>query len=85
MQGKYPLDYSFTEPLKQKYKISELESRGIHIDTGAPVTGAVAVGRAVAASFGDGTVRFFGLTAILLLRMHIVALCFAWHLITTMF
>ena len=59
MQGKYPLDYSFAEPLRQKYKISELEQRGIHSDTGAPVTGAVAVGDAVAASFGDGTVRFF--------------------------
>ena len=59
MQGKYPLDYSFAEPLRQKYKISALERRGIHADTGAPVTGAVAVGNAVAASFGDGTVRFF--------------------------
>mgnify|MGYP001162736355 CR=1 FL=1 len=59
MQGKYPLDYTFTEPLRQKYQISELEHRGIQIDTGAPVTGAVAVGDAVAASFGDGTVRFF--------------------------
>ena len=59
MQGKYPLDFTFTEPLRQKYQISELEHRGIQIDTGAPVTGAVAVGDAVAASFGDGTVRFF--------------------------
>ena len=59
MQGKYPLDFTFAEPLRQKYQISELEHRGIQIDTGAPVTGAVAVGDAVAASFGDGTVRFF--------------------------
>ena len=59
MQGRYPLDYTFTEPLRQKYKTSELERRGEYADTGAPVTGAVAVGGAVAASFGDGTVRFF--------------------------
>ena len=77
MQGRYPLDYTFTEPLRQKYKTSELERRGAYVDTGAPVTGAVAVGGAVAASFGDGTVRFFGLTAILLLCMGIVALCSA--------
>ena len=77
MQGKYPLDFTFTEPLRQKYQISELEHRGIQIDTGAPVTGAVAVGDGVAASFGDGTVRFFGLTEILQWPMRIAASCSA--------
>ena len=36
-----------------------LERRGLKLETGAPVTGAVAVGDAVATGFGDGTVRFF--------------------------
>lgn len=36
-----------------------LERQGQELDIGAPVTGAAAVGNGVAASFGDGTVRFF--------------------------
>ena len=36
-----------------------IERRGIKIETDAPVTGAVAIGDAVAASFGDGKIRFF--------------------------
>jgi len=38
---------------------SALEKRGLKIQTGAPVTGAVAAGEAVAVATGDGTVRFF--------------------------
>ena len=36
-----------------------LERQGLTLETGAPVTGAVAAGRNVAAGFGDGVVRFF--------------------------
>ena len=38
---------------------SELEKCGLKLETGAPVTGAVAAGDAVALASGDGTVRFF--------------------------
>ena len=38
---------------------SELEKRGLKLEIGAPVTGAVATGGAVAVASGDGTVRFF--------------------------
>ena len=52
-------NYPFSEPSRNELKKTELEQRGTQLDTGAPVTGAVAVGDAVAASFGDGTVRLF--------------------------
>ena len=38
---------------------TQLERQGIKYDAGAPVTAAVSVGTGVAASFGDGVVRFF--------------------------
>ena len=38
---------------------TQLEQQGLSLETGAPVTAALAVGNAVAAGFGDGTVRFF--------------------------
>ncbi|MYF90447.1 MAG: WD40 repeat domain-containing protein [Boseongicola sp. SB0676_bin_33] len=38
---------------------SELEKRGLKLAIGAPVTGAIAAGDAVAVTAGDGTVRFF--------------------------
>ena len=38
---------------------SELEKRGLKLEIGAPVTGAIAAGDAVAVASGDGTVRFF--------------------------
>ncbi|MEM9430792.1 MAG: WD40 repeat domain-containing protein [Pseudomonadota bacterium] len=43
---------------------TSLEKRGLRLELGAPVTAAVDIGDAVAASFGDGTVRMFrhGLT-----------------------
>ncbi|MEL6172849.1 MAG: WD40 repeat domain-containing protein, partial [Pseudomonadota bacterium] len=47
------------EPLKPNAQPTSLERRGERTDFGAPVTGAVAVGDAVAVSFGDGMVRFF--------------------------
>ena len=38
---------------------SELEKYGMKLEIGAPVTGAVAAGEAVALASGDGTIRFF--------------------------
>jgi len=38
---------------------TELQKRGMRLETGAPVTGAVTVKDAVAVGFGDGSVRFF--------------------------
>ncbi len=38
---------------------SELEKRGLKLEFGAPVTGAVAAGDGVAVASGDGAVRFF--------------------------
>ena len=38
---------------------TQLERQGLKFDSGAPVTAAVSVGTGVAASFGDGVVRFF--------------------------
>ena len=38
---------------------TQLERQGLKYDAGAPVTAAVSVGTSVAASFGDGVVRFF--------------------------
>jgi WD40 repeat protein len=49
----------FSDTLRNGLKKTELERRGNLFKTGAPVTGAVAIGDAVAASFGDGTIRFF--------------------------
>ncbi len=42
-----------------RFPESELEKRGLKIEIGAPVTGAIAAGDAVAVASGDGTVRFF--------------------------
>ena len=41
------------------FPASELEKRGLKLETGAPVTGAIAAGETVAVASGDGTVRFF--------------------------
>ncbi len=41
------------------FEETPLERQGLRLDTGAPVTGAVAAGTRVAAGFGDGVVRFF--------------------------
>ncbi len=38
---------------------SVLEKRGLKIEIGAPVTGAVAIGDTIAVSSGNGTIRFF--------------------------
>ena len=45
--------------LNKGFAKTELERRGKHFDTGAPVTGAVSLGDAVAVSFGDGRVQLF--------------------------
>ncbi len=46
-------------PRLKGFEETQLERRGLTLETGAPVTGAVATGTHVAAAFGDGVVRFF--------------------------
>ena len=41
------------------FEESVLQRKGLNLDAGAPVTGAVSAGAYIAAGFGDGTVRFF--------------------------
>ena len=36
-----------------------LQRKGLNLDAGAPVTGAVSVGAYIVAGFGDGNLRFF--------------------------
>ena len=40
-------------------KQTELEKRGLNIQSGIPVVSAVTITDSVAVSFGDGTIRFF--------------------------
>ncbi len=46
-------------PRRDGFAETQLERQGLTLETGAPVTVALAVGTSVAAGFGDGTVRFF--------------------------
>ena len=46
-------------PRRQGFSETELERQGLTIETGAPVTAALALGSSVAVGFGDGAVRFF--------------------------
>ena len=55
MQGGIATD----PPTKPKAAPTALEQRGTRFEFGAPVTGAVTAGEAVAVAFGDGMVRFF--------------------------
>ena len=59
MQGDVTGQHPSSQPVRHRIKETELERRALKVETGAHVTGAVAVGDAVAATFGDGTVRFF--------------------------
>ena len=43
----------------QGFEETELERRGLRLETKAPVTGAVSLGECIAAGLGDGTVRLF--------------------------
>jgi WD40 repeat protein len=56
-----------------------LEKRSLRLETGAPVTAAVALGEAVAAGFGDGAVRVFrpGLAPVTVPAHHGAVLCLA--------
>jgi len=67
------------ESLRRVLQKPTLERKGIQIDTGAPVTGAVAISDCVAASFGDGTIRFFrpGLDPTVVQAHRGVVLCLA--------
>lgn len=46
-------------PRNRGFAETEIERRGMRLELGAPVTGAVMVGNAVAVGFGDGKIRFF--------------------------
>ncbi|MCY4288748.1 MAG: WD40 repeat domain-containing protein [Aestuariivita sp.] len=47
------------DPFGDDLPETELEKRALTIETGVPLTGAVTVGEVVAATFGDGSIRFF--------------------------
>ncbi|MEO1226084.1 MAG: WD40 repeat domain-containing protein, partial [Pseudomonadota bacterium] len=53
------VEAAHTRELPGGFEQTSLERQGLRLDTGAPVTGAVAAGTYVAAGFGDGVVRFF--------------------------
>ncbi len=59
MPGGVTADVFSPPALRDGFAQTSLAKRGLHLETSAPVTAAVAVGTAVAAAFGDGTVRFF--------------------------
>jgi len=44
---------------RQGFAETQLERQGLTLDTGAPVTAALSLGKSVAAGFGDGVIRFF--------------------------
>ncbi|MEO0915363.1 MAG: WD40 repeat domain-containing protein [Pseudomonadota bacterium] len=46
-------------PHQQGFAETDLERQGLMIEASAPVTGAISLSAGVAASFGDGAVRFF--------------------------
>ena len=46
-------------PRRQGFDQTQLERQGLLLETGAPVTEAIAIGARAVVSFGDGTVRFF--------------------------
>ncbi len=46
-------------PRRKGFAETQLERKGLTLETGAPVTAALSIGRSVAAGFGDGLVRFF--------------------------
>lgn len=59
MQSSVTAEETRRSPSREGFTETALERRGIRLELGAQVTGAVAVGGAVAAAFGDGNVRFF--------------------------
>ena len=79
MQGDVNPDPIKNQPVGQGFKETELERRGKRFETGARVTGAVRSRDAVAAVFGDGSVRFFnpGLSPTLIHAHRGVVLCLA--------
>lgn len=60
MQGGITSDFPQRQPPQRLgFEETELEKRGARFEFGAPITSAITTGNGVAASFGDGTVRFF--------------------------
>lgn len=66
-------------PRNRGFAETEVERRGIRLELGAPVTGAVVAGDAVAVGFGDGKIRFFrpGAEPVVVEAHHGVVLCVA--------
>ncbi len=79
MQGGMTADLPRRIPRRGGFAETELERRGTRFEFGAPVTGAVATGGAVAAGFGDGKVRFFhpGQATVVVEAHRGVVLCMA--------
>lgn len=79
MQGSVTADLPRRTPRRQGFDETELERRGTRLETGAPVTGAVAAGDLVAVGFGDGSVRLFrpGFAPIVAKAHRGVVLCMA--------
>lgn len=79
MQGSVSTDLPRRNPRRAGFAETELERKGTRLETGAPVTGAVVAGDAVAVGFGDGTVRFFrpGLAPVVAQAHQGVVLCLA--------
>ena len=59
MSGSMTAEAQRQNPRRDGFAETQLEQQGLTLETGAPVTGALAVRNGVAAGFGDGTVRFF--------------------------
>ena len=59
MPGGVTADALRSTAQRDGFSRTSLAKRALRLETSAPVTAAVAVGEAVAAAFGDGTVRFF--------------------------
>ncbi|MBJ3777980.1 WD40 repeat domain-containing protein [Acuticoccus mangrovi] len=59
MPGGVATEAARQDPRLRGFGETQLQRQGLTLDTGAPVTGAISTGTAVAAGFGDGVVRFF--------------------------
>ncbi len=79
MQSSVSADLPRRNPRRAGFAETEFEQRGTRLEIGAPATGAVVAGDAVAVGFGDGTVRFFrpGLAPVVTQAHQGVVLCLA--------
>ena len=59
MSGSMTAEAQRQNPRRDGFAETQLEQQGLTLETGAPVTGALAFNNGVAAGFVDGTLRFF--------------------------